>query len=131
MYLALIILLLIFAVIIFQAFILFGAPWGEYTMGGKYPGVIPQKLRYLTIIQILVLFGFAYIIAEKTGFLGIKTNIFGEIGIWFVFAFFCFRNYFELDNSKQKRTPSLGSSQHSNSCFVDNLVVFPNLKIEK
>ncbi len=88
MYLTLIILSIIFAVIIFQTFILFGAPWGEYTMGGKYPGVIPKKVRYLTIIQILVLLGFAYIIAEKTDLLGIKTNIFGEVGIWFVFAFF-------------------------------------------
>lgn len=88
MILALICIIIIFGVILFQALLVFGAPWGEYTMGGKYPGKLPKNIRLLVLIQILVLIGFCYIIAEKAGLIAFGTNIFGNIGIWFVFAFF-------------------------------------------
>lgn len=85
---AIICIIIIFGVIIFQVLLVFGALWGDYTMGGKFPGKLPISIRLLVLIQILVLIGFSYIIAEKTGLISFGTNIFGNIGIWFVFVFF-------------------------------------------
>lgn len=88
MILPIICLVILFGVILFQVMLVLGAPWGEYTIGGKYPGKLPKSIKALVLIQILVLIGFGYIIAEFTGLIQQEPKIFGNIGIWFVFAFF-------------------------------------------
>ena len=34
----------------FQLALAFGAPLGEFTLGGKYPGKLPPKIRVLTLV---------------------------------------------------------------------------------
>ena len=41
-------------VIIFQGCLAAGMPWGEASMGGKYPGKYPPKMRVVAIINMLV-----------------------------------------------------------------------------
>lgn len=86
--LSIICLILLLGVIIFQILLIYGLPLGEYTMGGKFPGKIPDKIKYLVFMQILLLASYGYVIAEFTDLLPFETKIFGNIGIWFVFAFF-------------------------------------------
>lgn len=48
--------ILMMVVIGFQFFILLGAPWGAYPLGGKWPNRLPIQGRLLIFLQILVLF---------------------------------------------------------------------------
>jgi hypothetical protein len=38
-------------VVVFQWLLFFKKPWGEYTMGGIYPGVLPKPYRIAALIQ--------------------------------------------------------------------------------
>ena len=54
-------------VILFQAALILGAPWGEYTMGGIYPGKLPARMRAAAGVQIVILLLFASIAASRAG----------------------------------------------------------------
>ena len=43
----------------FQLSLAFGAALGEFTMGGKYPGKLPIKMRVVALVQIVILLFFA------------------------------------------------------------------------
>ena len=47
--------------IVFQAALALGAPWGRATWGGQHPGTLPRHLRMASAANILV-FGFAILI---------------------------------------------------------------------
>jgi hypothetical protein len=49
-------------VILFQAGLAFGAPWGAYAMGGANPGRFPPALRVMAAVQALVI-GFLAVVA--------------------------------------------------------------------
>ncbi|MFP4187204.1 MAG: hypothetical protein ACLFSU_03425 [Acholeplasmataceae bacterium] len=72
----------------FQVAIFFGAPLGAYTLGGKYPGVLPKDKRILALIQVVVLWGFVYIVLVESNILGSGVETVGSVGIWFVVVFF-------------------------------------------
>ena len=42
-------------VIIFQRCLASGIPWGEASMGGRYPGKYPPKMRIVAVINMLLL----------------------------------------------------------------------------
>lgn len=46
---------LILIVILFQVTLAVGVPWGEYAMGGKFPGKYPISMRFACIVQIAIL----------------------------------------------------------------------------
>ena len=48
--------IVLYLVCIFQAALIFGAPWGEYTMGGQTKGKLPVTGRVTAGVSILVLF---------------------------------------------------------------------------
>lgn len=73
---------------VFQVALGLGAPLGEFTLGGKYPGKLPKNIRLLTIIQIIILWVFAYIVSVKSLLLKNQPTQIGNIGIWFVVVFF-------------------------------------------
>ena len=50
---------------IFQLILALGAPLGEYTMGGRFPGKLPVKMRVAALIQIVILMVFAFIVLAK------------------------------------------------------------------
>lgn len=39
----------------FQTALVFGAPWGEYAMGGKFPGPLPGQLRLTSGISAVIM----------------------------------------------------------------------------
>jgi len=55
--------------VLFQLALALGAPWGEYAMGGRYPGKWPLKLRVFGIAQILILLFIELIVLIRAGML--------------------------------------------------------------
>ncbi|MBL8773912.1 MAG: hypothetical protein JNK30_21180 [Phenylobacterium sp.] len=53
--------------ILFQLALAAGAPWGEYAMGGAFPGVFPPEMRLAALAQAGLLAGIGYIVARRAG----------------------------------------------------------------
>jgi hypothetical protein len=71
-------------VVIFQFALAFGMPWGSISMGGKYPGVYPRKMRIaaLFIAAFLVLTG--VVIGIRAGLIFPSLLSTSKSLIWFV-----------------------------------------------
>ena len=52
-------------VIIFQGCLAAGVPWGEASMGGRYPGKYPPKMRVVAIINMIILSIIALIVLSE------------------------------------------------------------------
>lgn len=79
--------ILITIVILFQAALAGGMPWGEYAMGGKFPGRLPAPMRVACLIQIAVLALLALIVLSKAELILPGWQEFAGAAIWFVVAF--------------------------------------------
>jgi hypothetical protein len=75
-------------VIIFQGCLAAGLPWGEASMGGRYPGKYPPKMRVVAVINIAILCILTVIVLSRADFLLPQLKSIAKIGIWFVVAFF-------------------------------------------
>ena len=75
-------------VIIFQGCLAAGVPWGEASLGGRYPGKYPPKMRFVAIINMIVLCFIAVIVLARADLILPQLTSFSKIGIWFVVAFF-------------------------------------------
>ncbi len=51
----------------FQLALALGKPWGELTMGGRYPGRLPPLLRVMAVVQGVILSLLALIVLSKAG----------------------------------------------------------------
>jgi hypothetical protein len=51
----------------FQLLLALGAPWGEYAMGGRYPGRFPPRMRVLAVGQAIVLSLLALVVLSAAG----------------------------------------------------------------
>ena len=74
--------------VLFQLALALGAPWGEYAMGGKYPGKFPPKIRVAAVIQLVILVFFGIIGMIRSGLISSPFYDFSTKGIWFVVGFF-------------------------------------------
>ena len=74
-------------VILFQGCLAAGLPWGAASMGGKYPGKYPPKMRLVAVSNIFILAFFMIIILSKADLFFIKMLPFSKIAIWFVVVF--------------------------------------------
>jgi hypothetical protein len=52
-------------VVAFQIALAAGAPWGEYAMGGAFPGQFPPALRITALIQAALLVGLAGVVLAR------------------------------------------------------------------
>lgn len=75
-------------VIIFQACLAAGVPWGEASMGGKYPGKYPPKMMKIAIINILILGVIAVIVLSRAGLILPQLAGISRIAIWFIVVYF-------------------------------------------
>ena len=62
---ALIFIVLILSLCVFQIALSFGAPLGHYAWGGKHR-VLPRKLRVSSALSIIIYLGMALVVASKT-----------------------------------------------------------------
>jgi hypothetical protein len=89
-------------VALFQFSLALGAPWGEYTLGGRFPGQLPPKMRIAALIQIIILFVLAFIVLLKSGLAFNQFYSISKIGIWFVVAFFVLGSILNLATPSKK-----------------------------
>lgn len=75
-------------VILFQGCLAAGAPWGQASMGGKYPGKYPPNMRVVAIINMLLLSFIAAIVLAEAGLLFQELKPISKIGIWVAVVFF-------------------------------------------
>ena len=54
-------------VVLFQLGVAAGKAWGEYTMGGRYPGRLPAVMRVAALVQALVLAALAGLVLDGAG----------------------------------------------------------------
>ncbi|WNB17970.1 hypothetical protein [Marivirga arenosa] len=79
-----------FIVIIFQGCLAAGVPWGKASMGGKYPGKYPLKMRFVAILNMLILAFMSAIVLSEANLLFPQLNSISSIGIWPIVIFFIF-----------------------------------------
>lgn len=53
--------------VVFQIALALGAPWGEYAMGGRYPGQYPRELRVAAVGQAALLAALAVFVLSAAG----------------------------------------------------------------
>jgi hypothetical protein len=78
-----------YLVCLFQLALIFGAPWGEYTMGGQTKGKLPVQGRVTAGISILVLILMAQSLLAKygTGIIAGWPDALITVLVWLTFAY--------------------------------------------
>lgn len=66
----------------FQIALGLGAPWGKFTLGGKYPDVLPVKARLIPVLSTVILALFAAIVLTRAGFMRPDLLEPSRIAIW-------------------------------------------------
>ena len=61
-------------VVAFQVALAAGAPWGEYAMGGAFPGQFPPELRIAALVQAALLVGLAVIVLARAGLVALWSR---------------------------------------------------------
>jgi hypothetical protein len=74
-------------VILFQFCLAIGMPWGEASMGGKFPGKYPPKMRVVSVINILVLSFLTLIVLIKADLILPEFKSFSDVAVYFVAGF--------------------------------------------
>ena len=74
-------------VILFQACLAAGLPWGAASMGGKFPGKYPPKMRVVAIVNILILLFIVAIVLSRAGLYFPEMYTFSRTAIWGVVIF--------------------------------------------
>ncbi|MCI3923061.1 hypothetical protein MO973_22820 [Paenibacillus sp. TRM 82003] len=96
---------LIGAVIMFQLALAAGMPWGEYAMGGKFPGKYPPAMRWGIFPQIAILALLALLVLSRSGVLLPEWHSFSRSAIWFVVAYSALATFMNLiTRSKRERS---------------------------
>ncbi|MDQ3006271.1 MAG: hypothetical protein M3R47_12935 [Chloroflexota bacterium] len=73
-------------IIAFQLALAAGAPWGEYAMGGAFPGQFPPALRIAALVQVALLVGLAVIVLARAGLVALWSRAARWL-IWVVVGF--------------------------------------------
>jgi hypothetical protein len=95
-------------IVLFQLALVFGAPLGEYTLGGRFPGKLPVKMRIAAFVQIFILLLFMSIVIVKAGIALEHYHSIGRVGIWFVVAFFILGSIVNLSSPSRKEKLVMG-----------------------
>jgi hypothetical protein len=74
--------------IVFQLALAFGAPWGAASMGGRFPGVYPPKMRFVAVLNALVIAFMAAIVSAFSGFAFSFLTPIASWAIWIVVGFY-------------------------------------------
>ena len=74
-------------VVAFQIALAAGAPWGQYAMGGAFPGQFPPALRIAALVQAALLVGMAAVVMVRAGQVLPRWSRVSRWLIWIVVAF--------------------------------------------
>lgn len=95
-------------IMVFQIALALGAPWGDFTMGGKFPGKLPASMRIGALVQILILGFFVAVVLSKAGLALPGFMGFSRIAIWFIFGFFVLGTFLNLSSPSKKEKLVMG-----------------------
>jgi hypothetical protein len=73
--------------VVFQVALAIGAPWGEFTLGGKYRGRLPRPVRIIPIVSAALLLGFALIVLARAGLAFANIRAASQWLIWIVIGY--------------------------------------------
>lgn len=74
-------------VVLFQLALAVGLPWGAASMGGKFPGKYPPKMRAIAVVNALVLIFLNIILLSKAQVSFLQFSDFSRLAIWLVVGF--------------------------------------------
>ncbi|MCC6818479.1 MAG: hypothetical protein IT245_06295 [Bacteroidia bacterium] len=74
-------------VIVFQLCLAAGLPWGAASMGGKFPGKYPPKMRLVAILNIGLLVFITFIVLSRANICLEQMRPFSQKAIWGVVVF--------------------------------------------
>ncbi|MCF1713260.1 hypothetical protein L0U88_01300 [Flavihumibacter sp. RY-1] len=74
-------------VVLFQLCLAIGLPWGAASMGGKFPGKYPSKMRWVAILNAIVLLVLIMIVVIRAGLVFPELLFYSSIAIWVVVLF--------------------------------------------
>ena len=74
-------------VILFQFCLTLGLPWGAASMGGKYPGKYPPRMRIVSFLNMLILSIPVMIVLAKADMILPQLKTVSTWAIWFVVGF--------------------------------------------
>jgi hypothetical protein len=77
-------------VVAFEIALAAGAPWGEYAMGGAFPGQFPPALRVTALVQAALLIGMALVVLARAGLILPGWSRVSRWLVWFVVGFAAF-----------------------------------------
>ncbi len=92
--------------VFFQVALALGAPWGEYAMGGAFPGRFPLRLRVAAAVQAVVLIALAVVVLAFAGLLLPGLAQAAPWLIWLVVRRRCLPQY---DHAPRRRASSVGA----------------------
>lgn len=72
------------AVAAFQVALVLGAPWGELTLGGRWRGPLPARVRAVPVVSALLLLLCAAVIAARAGLAFAAIGPYAAVGAWIV-----------------------------------------------
>ncbi|MGF1565374.1 MAG: hypothetical protein ACFCUH_08400 [Flavobacteriales bacterium] len=75
-------------VILFQGCLAAGLPWGKASMGGKYLGKYPPKMRVVAVVNMVVLSLIAAIVLAHANLVFPQLRAISGIAIWVIVIFF-------------------------------------------
>ena len=93
---------------VLQLLLALGAPLGELTMGGRFPGKLPGKMRAAAVVQMLILLIFGMIAASRAGIAFAQLYGAARFGIWVVFAFFIPGTILNISSKSRKEKYIMG-----------------------
>ena len=79
--------ILSFVIILFQLVLTIGMPWGAASMGGKFQGKYPPRMRVVSLINIFIISFIAAIVLIKSEIIWLQFKSFANIAIYFVVVF--------------------------------------------
>lgn len=85
---AIIFVLLISVVVLFQLALSAGAPWGAIAMGGRFPGKFPTSMRIAAAVQAVILSLLALIVPIHAKMVLPEFYAYSDTGIWVVVVVF-------------------------------------------
>lgn len=71
----------------FQFALVFGAPLGEYTLGGRYNGALPTRIRVVPAVSSVLSVSFAVTVLSRAGLAFVDLQLLSAKLIWAVTAY--------------------------------------------
>lgn len=100
--LAILFTLLSLIVVTFQVLLFFKMPWGEYTMGGFHPGVLPKQYRIAALIQSFLILFNALVILNHSELLTFLSKSFTNFWMWVIMVMMGLSSIMNLITKSQK-----------------------------